>query len=447
MRYFQYNFGFFSILSLVVFITACGNQSSVDVQESRTQIAVEIEEELENLLNVWYPKVIDEEHGGYLSRFSRDWKMQGSQDKMIVTQSRHLWTLSKIGEANPSNQNYADYANHGFNFLNKQMWDDEYGGFYQLVSREGAPITNSGDEITKTLYGNAFALYGLSAYYKFSQKPEALDKAIQTFRWLENHSHDPVHGGYFQPLSREGIPDTTGTPKDYNSSIHILEALTELYSVWQDDLVRERLEEMFYIIRDTMVTEKGYLNLNFEADWAHRSYRDSSEAVIMENIYTDHVSPGHDIETAFLLLEAAHVLGMEDDEETHRIAKKLTDHILETGWDEDAGGLYDIGYYFRGEEDLTIVEDTKNWWAQAEGLNTLLIMADLYPEDPHDYYSKFVKQWDYIWENLIDHEHNGWYNSGLDKEPDNQNGLKAHIWKGNYHTVRSLLNCLERLEE
>ncbi|MDZ7720585.1 MAG: AGE family epimerase/isomerase [Balneolaceae bacterium] len=439
-------------IAIQAFLITCSSDQTVknsviDREEVRSEIAGDIQNELEDLIDVWYPRAIDKEHGGYLSRFSYDWKQMGSQQKMIVTQSRHLWTLSKLSGNFPDDQAFREYASHGFDFLKEHMWDDEYGGFYQLVNRRGEVIQNNGDEISKTLYGNAFALYGLSAFYEFSEDRSALNLAKKTFNWLEKHSHDPVHGGYFQPLSREGIPDTTGTPKDYNSGIHILEALTELYSVWPDDLVRERLEEMFYIVRDTMVTEKGYLNLYFESDWTHRSYQDSSRSVILENLNTDHVTPGHDIETAYLLLEAAHILGMEEDETTHQIAKKLTDHTLNTGWDDEAGGFYDIGYYFRGDDDLTIIEDTKNWWAQAEGLNTLLIMANLYPGDPQNYFNKFAKQWEYIQKNLIDSEHGGWYNSGLDKEPGNRTDPKAHIWKGNYHTVRSLMNCVEYLNK
>lgn len=434
------------LLLLVLIYEGCNRQTPVVSDETRSEIAGEIETELEGLLDVWYPGVIDEEYGGYLTRFSYDWEMQGSQNKMIVTQSRHLWTLSKVGGKYPGEQKYKEYVSHGFSFLKEKMWDEEYGGFYELVSRQGEAISNESAEIAKTLYGNAFALYGLSAYYNFSKDSEALDLARKTFHWLETHSHDSVHGGYFQPLSREGIPDTTGYPKDYNSGIHILEALTELYSVWPDELVKERLEEMFYVVRDTMVTDRGYLNLYFEPDWTHLSYSDSSRETIMENIGQDHVTPGHDIETAYLLLEAAHVLGMEEDQETHRISKKLTDHTLETGWDEETGGFYDIGYYFPGDDRLTILEDSKNWWAQAEGLNTLLIMADLYPDDPRNYFEKFEKQWEYIKKYLIDTEHGGWYDSGLDKSPDRKTALKSHIWKGNYHTVRSLMNCLERLK-
>ena len=122
----------------------------------------------------------------------------------------------------------------------------------------------------------------------------------------------------------------------------------------------------------------------------------------------------------------------------------MVDHALKNGWDP-GGGFYDEGYYFRDRDGISIIRDTKNWWAQAEGLNTLLLMADLFPEDEQRYYDKFVTMWNYIDRNLIDHEHGEWYSGGIDKQPELKTALKGHIWKACYHQYRSLENCLKRL--
>jgi len=430
-----------------IVITALSFSLTVHHPASANELQ-EVKNEMSAVLEAWYPTVIDDEHGGYISSFSHDWEMTGSQEKMIVTQARHLWTLSKVTALFPDNPDYPEYAAHGFDFLKDHMWDDEYAGFFQLVTREGEPIPDSsfGENYPKTLYGNAYAIYGLAAHYGATGNPGSLDLAKQTFRWLETHSHDKEHGGYFQQLERDGTPRKDGYPKDYNS-MHILEALTELYAVWPDDLVRKRLDEIFHIFRDTMVSDRGYTKLYFSENWTHLSYQNASEAVIRENIDRDHISPGTDLEIAFFLLDAAHVLGIEDDPETWRVAKLLTDHTLQTGWDSETGGFYNTGYYFPGDDELTITSDTKSWWPQSEGLNTLLIMADMYPDDPNDYLNKFKQQWEYISEYLIDHEHGGWFSSGLDKQPDSANSRKSHIWKGNYHSFRALMEVMERLEQ
>jgi len=202
---------------------------------------------------------------------------------------------------------------------------------------------------------------------------------------------------------------------------------------------------MLSLVRDTIVDDKGSLVLFLQPDWTPVSFRDSSVDVIMKHHNLDHVSFGHDVETAYLMLEASHILGLTNDVRTHEIAKKMIDHSLDKGWDHAVGGFYDEGYYFRDSTDITIIRDTKNWWAQAEGLNTLLLMADLYPDDPHQYYEKFKLMWNYIDTYLIDHEYGDWYSGGLDKQPNMKTALKGNIWKGNYHQFRSLANCVKAL--
>ncbi|CAN5439939.1 cellobiose 2-epimerase [soil metagenome] len=402
----------------------------------------------ELMLKKWYPAIMDHEYGGYISRFNYRFEPEDPQDKMIVSQGRHIWSSSKFHELFPDNEMYMTAASMGPPFLKDHMWDKQYGGFFQLVDRQGNP---KDAEALKTAYGNAFAIYGLASYFKVSGDSSALHLAIDTFHWLEKNSHDPEYKGYFNHLKRNGTPlttreETVDGPKDQNSSIHLLEAFTELYQVWPDELLRERLNEMLVLIRDTIVTPVGSLTLFSYRDWQPISFKDSSREVVKEKFNLDHLSFGHDVETAFLMLEASHVLGIENDEKTLEIGKKMVDHSLNKGWDTKTGGFYDGGYYFKGDDDVTIVKDTKNWWAQAEGLNTLLMMADIFPDDPLNYEQKFYQLWDYTQRYLIDSEHGGWYSGGIDKQPDLKTGTKGNIWKTSYHTGRSLMNCMRRLK-
>ena len=86
-----------------------------------------------------------------------------------------------------------------------------------------------------------------------------------------------------RPIKRTAdVPSTSDLGyKDQNSSIHLLEALTELYQVWPDPLVKERLAELLYLVRDKITNSKGDLALFFQPDWTPVSFRDSSEAIIM----------------------------------------------------------------------------------------------------------------------------------------------------------------------
>lgn len=404
----------------------------------------------EDVFAPWYPRAVDREYGGFLSNFAYEWEALPVQDKMIVTQARHVWTTARAAAFFPEERAlFLATAAQGVDFLRAHMWDDEYGGFVSLVSREGVWKRGT-DAFTqgKTAYGNAFALYGLAAYHEVSGDTAALGLAQRAFHWLDAHAHDPEYGGYFQFVEHDGtaLPDGWGgqPPKDQNSSIHLLEAFTELYHVWPDPLLRDRLEEMLVLIRDTLVAEPGYLHLFFERDWTPISFRDSSEAVRRQNYGLDHVSYGHDVETAYLMLEAAHALGL-DPAPTLVVGKRMVDHALASGWDEARGGLYNGGYYVEADTLPVIVNDGKTWWAQAEALNALLLMADHFPHDDHRYYERFETMWAYIQRFLVDTEHGGWYQGGLDQQPAFKTSAKGSVWKSAYHDGRALMNCVTLL--
>lgn len=431
---------------------ACSSSEKKN-QISANPIAKQLSDALnKGILDVWYPRTIDSVSGGFLSDFDYKWEMSGTQNKMIVTQSRHVWTCSTVAEFDPVRKDYfLKIASHGFQFLKTKMWDSENGGFFNLVDREGKVLkSGQAGRVIKEAYGNAFGIYALAAYARVSGDTAALSLARKAFLWLDQHSYDPQYGGYFQFLEANGTPLKSGLngvpPKDQNGSIHLLEAFTELYRVWPDSLVKDRLLKMLVLVRDRITHPKGYLQLFLNEDLSPVSYRDSAEQVRKKNWFHDHISFGHDVETAYLMLEASEIAGLENDTLTLRKAKKMVDHSVENGWDHDLGGFYEAGYYMRGQDTVTIIKDTKNWWAQAEGLNSLLMMSQLFPEDPRDYRSLFLMQWEYIDKYLIDHEHGDWYPNGIDKEPDAKLAMKAQIWKGNYHTSRALMNCLKRLQ-
>ena len=337
------------------------------------------------------------------------------------------------------------------------MWDHDCGGFYQIRNRRGGLTENRGWRDEKRTYGNAFAILALARLYRLTKDPSALDLAKDAFGWLEAHAFDPLHGGYFQFLTREGVViDQSGAYqteaddkqecgyKDLNSSIHLLEAYTELYRVWRDRRLKTQLTSLLQLVRDTMATEQGYLRLFFTRDWTPVSSRTAPQKTRMLNYALDHVSFGHDCQTAFFLLEASHVLGLENDVRTLLTAQRLLEHSIANGWDQNRHGFFDGGYYENDSSRCTVIRLTKTGWAQADALNALLLFSHIFPSD-RCYHELFEKQWEYIDTFLIDHRYGDWYEGGLDREPTNMTALKGHMWKCTYHTSRVMMNCIALL--
>lgn len=426
---------------------------------NQQNITQELLQNLEQgIVSKWYPKCLDKKFGGYFSNLTYNFEVMPRQDKMIVSQARHIWALSKFADFfnKPA---YKDYALQGFNFIKDKMWDKEFGGFYQMRSRDGSISEYHGFFDEKRTYGNAFAVYGLASLFSLIKDESVLELAKKSFYWIEEKAADKNLNGYFQFLTREGkIFDKNSEHKtkasdaneagykDQNSSIHLLEAYTELYNVWKSPELESRLKNILFLIRDVLTTKDGYLNLFFYPDWTPVSFRNADPETRENNFGLDHVSFGHNYETAFLMLEASYALGIENDTKTLTIAKRMLDHAIENGWDKNNSGFFDEGYYFNENGKCKIIKDTKVWWAQAEGLNALLLFSKIFP-DEKKYFKLFVKQWDYIKKYLIDSENGDWYWGSLEKEPFYVYEPKSTIWKCTYHTGRAMMNCIKMLDD
>lgn len=404
------------------------------------RMAGQVETAWQRELDLWFPRCVDQQQGGFHPHFREDWTRGEQADKTIVFQSRMTWVCAQVALRYPNlRSRYLEYTRHGVDFLEKTMWDQAQGGFFWGLDAQGKIGPKYGGE--KHVYGIAFALYGLSAAYEASRDDRALKLARKTFAWLEQHAHDPVHGGYHEALTRAGEPivtppagearevDMIGTAygfKSMNSHIHLLEALTALQRVWPEAKVQQRLREVFAIVRDKIAVEPGCLNLYFTPDW--RSL-------------PDHDSFGHDIETAYLLIEAAEALHERDHERTWTVARSLVDHALRWGWDERHGGFYDKGSAFH-----PAWAREKIWWTQAEGLNALLLMHERFGHATPRYWDAFVQQWNFIAHYQVDPQHGGWYESVSDDGKPKPDQSKGTIWKAAYHNGRALMNVAQGLK-
>jgi mannobiose 2-epimerase len=433
-------------VSTIILLLSCGKK------ETTTYLGVpvnEIQSQLDLLLQNFYPRIVDTVNGGYWTNFENDWTLSEDQDKMLVTQSRGLWTAARAAELYPENPVFREAADHGYQFLVRQLWDTLNGGFCQNYYSDSVTKT---DPTTKLAYSNAFALYGLSQYAKINKDPEVLNWVRKSFNWFESELHDSVYGGYYNTSfsdNKKSLPSSNnptrwlGKPdwKDQNTSIHLMEAFTAAYQVLPEETVKERLSEMLVLIRDSMTNEEGYLNLYFTSQWQPITLKDSSKEYIIKNPWFDHISFGHNIETAYLLVDASQTLYSRVDSTTLNIAGKLIDHTMDHGFDRDFNGLFDKGYRYKDSNEVEVIDSIKVWWAQAEAWHALALFAGLRPEDP-EYRDAFVSMWKYITTSVIDNRYGGWYNSGIDRNPETVAQRKAHAWKGCYHDGRALMQVM-----
>jgi mannobiose 2-epimerase len=316
-----------------------------------------------SIIHFYLPACVDRTNGGYLESHRGD-RFAATGEKFLTLQARQLWFFSTVATAGIEKE-AAVAAKCGFDFLEGKFRDRKHGGYFAKVSDDGRPADRR-----KHVYLNAFALYALAAYRQARGDAVALTAAKDLFQTLESKAHDARRGGYteffredWSEITDPREPSFIGPPgtKTFITRLHVLEALAELYRVWPDPLVRRRLEESLVINTLTVRLPRHGCNVDgFTPDWRP-----------IETPRNLRASYGHDVEGAWLCLDAARALGHSPGT-LRGWAEGPVGYSLKHGYDRGHGGFYYAGPLGKDADDTK-----KGWWAQAEALVSMLEMFKL----------------------------------------------------------------------
>ncbi|HZY83864.1 MAG TPA: AGE family epimerase/isomerase [Gemmataceae bacterium] len=382
-----------------------------------------------SLVDFYLPAAVDRTNGGYFESL-RDGKLAPTGEKFLTLQARQLWFFSTLARAGVEPDAARAAARTGFEFLEKRMRDRTHGGYFAKVTDAGAPRDSR-----KHVYLNAFALYGLVAYHRATGEPRALAAARDLFRTLEEKAHDRRHGGYvefftadWRPLTDPKEPCYVGTAgtKTYNTHLHLLEAFTELYRVWPDPLVRERLAELLVINTNTVRHPDFPYHIDgWRPDWRR-----------VETPANRRASYGHDLECAWLALDAGRALGLRPAL-LRGWAEGLCGYSLKHGHDRRHGG-----FFYTGPPGKPADGTRKEWWVQAEALVSMLEMYRL--TGRREYYDAFRGTLDFVEKHQVARAGGWWATRAADGKA--LGDARSSPWQGAYHNGRALLRCAKLLD-
>lgn len=409
--------------------------------QERRVVAGELDAYLRaNVLKPRFPRCVDRDHGGFHTNYDRSWSPREDPWRFVVYEARVTWTAATVARLRPDTRpEYLPYVRHGVRYLADVMWDREHGGFHTFVDLQGRGVP--GPFRSRPVYGQAFAVYGLAAAHAATGDAEPLELARRGFRWIEDHYHDDLGPGYRSAVRRDGTPfpapkdgdgggvtsiEAPALDRTMNDHIHLLEAYAELLREWPDPELRRRTEELLRFVRDRLFTDPGCL---------YFALRPAGGVVPAP------VSFGHDVETAFLMMEAERALGREPGPDTLRAARMLVDHALARGFDPEQGQLFEYGSAYGPPVDRSI-----QWWAQFEAVHAFLIMQDRFGGGSDRYWTAFAKAWALTREKLADHSSPG-VCPFIDDRGEVRCEPKSDDWFASYHTARALLLVSDRLRE
>ena len=392
-----------------------------------TALGLAAETELSRgILPFWATQAVDHEQGGFFGRIGEDGRPDPSAGKGGVLNARILWTFSAALRLRPDPL-YRNLADRAFDYLLEHFWDREYSGLFWEVDNRGGMLKGR-----KQTYGQAFGIYALAEYFRATGVQEALDRADRLFEDIEAHAFDPAGGGYWEARGRDWQPIEDirlseidlNAPFSMNNHLHILEAYTGLVLASGSPRHRDRLRAVLELVLGRIIdAATGHLILFQDETWQPMS---------------GVISCGHEIETSWLLCEAAEVLGDEALlARTRAAALRMAEGVLAGGYDAVNGGIY---YEEHADGRLDTV---KEWWGQAEGVVGLLNAYELSGRD--EFLEAALQTWAFIDAHVIDRVVGEW-RTRVTREGEPIAGLaRVDFWKCPYHNARAMLEIVGRV--
>lgn len=405
-------------LAALVLVGAClldlGCRSSSGDSNTRARLTA-ISDRLTKLANstsdFWLTHGPDGQNG-FFATLDRTGASTSPTDKGLIQESRNLWAMTTWYERRGKSAAAKTAADNLYNFIVTHYLDSTDGEFFYKVSADGGQVVDK----KKQFYSEGFAIFALSTYGRAFGNSTAIAYALACFKSIDARGHDPVNGGYDETNDAGWVTD--GAKKDMNAHIHLMEAFAALYQASGDASVKARLDELIDLVATKLLQPAGYQQLEFNLDWTPFG--------------TPTVSYGHDLETAWMMLDCARISGRDGDATLAAAALAMGTNSSASGFDSAHGG-----YYSEGKPGGAVTVKDKIWWVQFEALSGLWWMYQLSGDTVHLDRLEATLTW---LEMANDATYGEWYwTTNDDGTPGSHGTNKGEEWKAAYHVLRSLM--------
>lgn len=374
---------------------------------------------LNQIIPFWQKHARDTINGAFYMTLSREGNPLPPWDKHPAMISREIFGFTAAYLLS-GDERYLTTAREGTQYLLKHAWDEQYGGWYDVLDQSGNPIVT-----TKSVPNQLYTNVGLALYYFATGDGDALSHVKESVHIQKVKACDSRNGGYFQTLNRDlSVADSSKSKHShygYTSSL-----LINLMMMTHDNEIRDFAEELMQI-SFTHLTDTSYGWFTGFPSPGSSSWKMTPRFVNGREV----VSAGAQLTASLSLLRLAELTGKKIYRE-NGIA--LSRQVMGAAFDSTRGCWFDIC----DRMPPYAVEDTSSvtWWLQSYGM---LIQLHLYNLTGDRLYLESYRKMATFWDNyFVDKEFGGVYQSvspsGLPVSPG-----KAVVWKASYHEMENAL--------
>lgn len=377
-----------------------------------------LEQHIKTTLAFYEPRVFSPE-GGFYSCFLDNGDCYDPHSRQLVGSARYVVNYA-TAYRRYGKQKHLTWAQWGLNYLTNVHKQDN--GHYAWLLEKNV-VTDS----RVMAYGHAFVLLAASSCLR-AGITSASTTMNEAFDFLEKYFWDDAAIAYSD--ERDASLAHLSPYRGQNANMHMCEALLAAWQASSDTRFLDRAEQLAHRFTfDLAAQSDGQIWEHYDANW---------QVDMQFNIDFPNdrykpwgFQPGHQTEWAKLLL----ILNNErPNEKWLPKAQALYDQALQTGWDDEFGGIvYGVA------PDGNFCASEKYFWVQAE---TFAAAWRLYiATDDNKYLQDYQRIWRWSWEHMIDHKHGAWFRV-THRDGSAIDNKKSPLGKTDYHTMGACWDVL-----
>lgn len=410
-------------IMLIFFLPASGQDNSDSPNGKYLDGEFWRQQGLTQIIPFWQNHVRDTVHGAYYLCLSREGEPMPPWDKYPAMISRQVFGFTSAYLLS-GNEKYLETAREGVDYLLKYAWDNNYGGWFDLLDQSGKPSS-----LTKSVPNQLYTNAGLALYYFATKDENVLSHIKESIEIQKTFSLDKKNGGFFQTLQGNlSVSDSSKSKHGhygYTSSL-----LINMMMITRDTAIRKYAEELMEISFSKMIDPEygwfnGYPKPN-DAGW-------KMTPVVVNN--KEVISAGAQLTAALSLLRLFEITGKD---EYRSAGINLGEKLLRCAWDPSRGCWFDV----IERKPPNTPQDTSSvtFWIQSYGLFLQLHLYNITGEKKYlNSYQKMASFWD----NYFTDKKSGGIFLSVSPSGVPVNSNKAIPWKASYHEMENaLLNYL-----
>lgn len=339
-----------------------------------------------------------------------------STEKFLWSQARSVWTFSALYDRVERRPEFLRAAENSVRFL-LQHGREADGRWVYRTDREGRVL-----EGPVSIYSDCFVVYGLSEYVRATGERRLLDLAVDTYSSIQRRIEQPG----FHETAPYPLPDGW---KNHGVPMILTEVTNELIGTTADAALEPSLDLYVDRVMNKFLRPEHKVVLEF---------LDSSFSELPAPAGT-FVMPGHAIESMWFML---HVARRRNDRELITRAAEAMKWHLESGWDDEFGGLY-LSRDLNGRTPYLPHGEMKLWWPHTEALYGTLLAYSLTGD--RDFLDWFERMEAWSWAHFPMPTGGEWYQR-LTRRGEPTTELVALPVKDPFHLPRMAILLLQLAE-